>query len=173
MHVASHSNEFGKKTTTPSNLIRLQTLYHAEKRKVDSCILELVSWLHRLVSLVRYRDNGVKALPQRSPTRKGTNINIERRNTDNTESHKSQLSSEDRNLLEEVIKGRNLNPGLSKSQEFTVVKSKKNRIWAVSRSMGSSPRRGMEQHTVHDLDILDGLDSSFSVPREELMNRCT
>lgn len=168
---ANTGNDFGKKSATPNSLIRLQTFYHADKRKVDSCILELVTWLHRLVSLVRYRDNGLKALPLRSPTRKGSNMYIEK-HSDNTKTHKVQLSSEDRNLLEDVMKRRNLVPGLSKSQEFAVVKSKRNKVWAVSRSMGSSPRRGGTMHRSEDadvLDILDGLDSSFSVPRGDLI----
>ncbi|XP_042063290.1 protein PSK SIMULATOR 2-like [Salvia splendens] len=164
---ANNGNEFGKKTATPSNLIRLQTLYHADKRKVDSCILELVTWLHRLVSLVRYRDNGLKALPQRSPTRKGSNINIDK-HSDKTKTHKAQLSSEDRNLLEDVMKRRNLVPGLSKSQEF--VKSRKNKVWALSRSTGNSPRREIKHQTAaHVLDVLDGLDTSFSVPSGDLI----
>lgn len=94
------------------------------------------------------------------------------KHSDNTKTHKVQLSSEDRNLLEDVMKRRNLVPGLSKSQEFAVVKSKKNKVWAVSRSMGSSPRRGGTMHRSEDadvLDILDGLDSSFSVPRGDLI----
>lgn len=121
--------------------------------------------LHRLVNVVRYRDNGLKAVPVRSPTRKGSNINSETCN-DNGKTHKVQLSSEDRNLLEDVMKRRKLVPGLSKSQEFVVVKNKKNKVWALSRSTGSSPRRGEPKpKKAHVLDILDGLDSSFSVPR--------
>ncbi|KAK6115207.1 hypothetical protein DH2020_007476 [Rehmannia glutinosa] len=160
------TNEFGnKKTNTTNNVIRLQTLYHADKRKVDACILELVTWLHRLISLVRYRDNGLKPMPVRSPTRKGSNANSETTPHNNA---KIQLSSEDKNLLEDVMKRRKLLPGLSKSQEFVMVKNKKNKIWALSRSTGSSPRRGMRHQKGDVLDILDGLDSSFSVPREYL-----
>ncbi|KAI3464826.1 hypothetical protein Pfo_021489 [Paulownia fortunei] len=164
---ANTGNEFGKKTSTPNNLIRLQTLYHADKHKVESCILELVTWLHRLISLVRYRDNGLKALPVRSPTRKGSNTNSETL-SNNGKTHRVQLSSEDRNLLEDVMKRRKLVPGLSKSQEFVMVKNKKNKVWALSRSTGSSPRRGLKHQKADVLDILDGLDSSFSVPRDDL-----
>ncbi|KZV20133.1 hypothetical protein F511_00990 [Dorcoceras hygrometricum] len=159
---ANTGNEFGKKASPPTNLIRLQTLYHADKRKVEACILELITWLHRLVNLVRYRDNGLKSMPARSPTRKGLIINIE---CQNAAVHKGNLSSEDRNLLEEVMKPRKLVPGLSKSQEFVIAKNKKSKIWA-SRSMGSSPRRGPKHQKSDVLDILDGLDSTFSVPRE-------
>ncbi|KAG6432035.1 hypothetical protein SASPL_103608 [Salvia splendens] len=144
---ANNGNEFGKKTATPSNLIRLQTLYHADKRKVDSCILELVTWLHRLVSLVRYRDNGLKALPQRSPTRKGSNINMDK-HSDKTKTHKAQLSSEDKNLLEDVMKRRNLVPGLSKSQEFSLQSSilSLKGVLGVCRVWGYNPLRELERH---------------------------
>ncbi|KAK6120514.1 hypothetical protein DH2020_045744 [Rehmannia glutinosa] len=161
----TNSDQGNKKTNTTNNVIRLQTLYHADKRKVDACILELVTWLHRLISLVRYRDNGLKPMPVRSPTRKGSNANSETTPHNNA---KIQLSSEDKNLLEDVMKRRKLLPGLSKSQEFVMVKNKKNKIWALSRSTGSSPRRGMRHQKGDVLDILDGLDSSFSVPREYL-----
>ncbi|KAL0432346.1 UNVERIFIED_CONTAM: protein PSK SIMULATOR 2 [Sesamum latifolium] len=162
---ANTGNEFGKKTSTPNNVIRLQTLYHADKRKADACILELVTWLHRLVSLVRYRDNGLKVLPLRSPTTKGLNFNVESLSTSNDKIHKAQLNLEDKNLLEEVMKRRKLVPGLSKSQELVTGKTKK--VW-VSRSAGSSPRGGFAHPKANVLDILDGLDTSFSAPREDL-----
>ncbi|KAK4390800.1 protein PSK SIMULATOR 2 [Sesamum angolense] len=163
---ANTGNEFGKKTSSQNNLIRLQTLYHADKRKVESWILELVTLLHRLISLVRYRDNGLKAQPARSPTNKGSNrISETLRNSNNGRMHGAQLSSEDRDLLEDVMKRRKFIPGLSKSQEFVMVKNKKNKIFALSRSTGSSPRRGMKHQQADVLDILDGLDSWFAVPR--------
>ncbi|KAL0438411.1 UNVERIFIED_CONTAM: protein PSK SIMULATOR 2 [Sesamum latifolium] len=163
---ANTGNEFGKKTSSQNNLIRLQTLYHADKRKVESWILELVTLLHRLISLVRYRDNGLKAQPARSPTNKGSNrISQTLSNSNDSRMHRAQLSSEDRDLLEDVMKRRKFVPGLSKSQEFVMVKNKKNKIFALSRSTGSSPRRGMKHQQADVLDILDGLDSSFAVPR--------
>ncbi|KAL0347493.1 UNVERIFIED_CONTAM: protein PSK SIMULATOR 2 [Sesamum calycinum] len=161
---ANTGNEFGKKTSTPNNVIRLQTLYHADKRKADACILELVTWLHRLISLVRYRDNGLKVLPFRSPTTKGLNFNVESLSNSNNKIHKAQLNLEDKNLLEEVIKRRKLVPGLSKSQEL--VMGKRKNVW-VSRSAGGSPRGGLAHPKANVLDILDGLDTSFSAPRED------
>ncbi|CAA0841171.1 Protein of unknown function (DUF668 [Striga hermonthica] len=163
---ANTGNEFGKKTSTPpNNIIRLQTLYHADRPKVEAHILELVTWLHRLVSLVRYRDNGLpKPLHTRSPTQKGllTGIWAKAQNS----SRAAHISSEDRNLLEDVMKRRKLLPGLSKSQEFGPAKNsnRKSKIWALSKSTGSSPRRGTKHQKADVLDILDGLDSSFSVP---------
>lgn len=156
-------NEFGKKANANTNLIRLQTLYHADKKKMDGYILELVTWLHRLIYIVRYRDNAPKALPTKSPTRKGLNLHVEMLNNNGKT---SQLSLEDRNLLEEVMRRRKMVPGRSKSQEFAVVGKKKSKVWAISRSTGSSPRRVDHPKATNSnvLDILDGLDTSFSSP---------
>ncbi|XP_011074996.1 uncharacterized protein LOC105159583, partial [Sesamum indicum] len=160
---ANTGNEFGKKTSTPNNVIRLQTLYHADKCKADACILELVTWLHRLISLVRYRDNGLRILPFRSTT-KGLNFNIKALSNSNDKIHKAELNLEDKNLLEEVMKRRKLVPGLSKSQEL--VTGKRMKLWG-SRSAGSSPRGGLAHPKANILDILDGLDTSFLAPRED------
>ncbi|CAA2961100.1 Hypothetical predicted protein [Olea europaea subsp. europaea] len=162
---ANAGNEFGKKTGTPSNLIRLQTFYHAEKQKADSHILELVAWLHRLVSLVTYRDNGLKAQPVQSPTLRGSNALS---SNNNAGIRTVQLSPDDKNLLDKVTKRKNLATGLSKSQEFMTVQKRKNKVWALSRSTGSSPRRGLEHLKGNVLDILDGLDSTFLAPREDI-----
>ncbi|XP_073035676.1 protein PSK SIMULATOR 2-like isoform X2 [Primulina eburnea] len=161
---ANNGNEFGKKTDAQNNLIRLQTLYHADKLKVESCILELVTWLHHLISLVRYRDNGHKPLPTTSPTRKEFSLYAK-----NIELHKYKISLEDRNLLEEVMKRRKPALGLSKSQEFGMVKTRKNKVWSLSRSTGSSPRRELNHPKADALDILDGLDSTFLAPRHDLI----
>ncbi|KAK4797435.1 hypothetical protein SAY86_029761 [Trapa natans] len=53
---ANMGNEFENGKPSSTNLIRLQTLYHADKQKTDLCILQLVTWLHRLFSLMRHQD---------------------------------------------------------------------------------------------------------------------
>ncbi|KAK4348989.1 hypothetical protein RND71_031744 [Anisodus tanguticus] len=155
---ANTGSEFGKKTPPQVSLIRLQTLYHADKQKMDYHVLELVTWLHRLISLVRF--NGPKGFPGRSPTRKGSLfLQTEVTNT-NSKTTKVQISVEDRNLLEKVMKRRSLVPGRSKSQEFLLPKNRK-KVWALSRSMGSSPCTEFRNPKDNVLDILDGLDSAF------------
>ncbi|KAL3505404.1 hypothetical protein ACH5RR_035245 [Cinchona calisaya] len=157
---ANTGNEFGKKTCTNTNLIRLQTLYHADKKKMDSYILELVTWLHRLISVVRYRDTGHKAPPSQSPTRNGPNLHTVML-SNNSKVHRAQLSIEDRNLLEEVMKRRKIAPVRSKSQEFVAAKKRRTKVWALSRSTGTSPRIELGHPRANVLDILDGLDTSF------------
>ncbi|KAL3514777.1 hypothetical protein ACH5RR_027494 [Cinchona calisaya] len=155
-------NGFGKNMNKNPSLIRLQTLYHADKKKMDSYILELVTWLHRLITVVKYRDSGPNAIPSRSPTRKGLNIQAEIL-SNNSNVHRAQLSLEDRDLLEEVMKRTKLVSWRSKSQEFA--KKGRTKVWALSRSTGSSPRIELGHHpNANVLDILDGLDTSFSAP---------
>lgn len=57
------TTEFGDENPKQNNVIRLETLYHADKQKADLCILEMVTWLRRLISLVK-RD---KPMPIQSP----------------------------------------------------------------------------------------------------------
>jgi hypothetical protein len=152
---ANTGSEFGNKTSgIHHNIIRLQTLYHADKKKMDAYILELVTWLHCLISRVSYRDKGRKAVPVHSPIRKGL-----RNNSIKVNGAETQLTTDDKNLLEEVMKPRRLIGGLSKSQEFSM--GKKTKLWGLSRSTGSSPRRELEYTKSSLLDILDGLDTTF------------
>jgi hypothetical protein len=155
---ANTGNEFGKKTATQNNIIRLQTLYHADKTKMDGYILKLVTWLHRLISRVRFGDTGIrKSLPARSPTHRV--VTLQCNAEDNSGTHGAQISEEDRILLEEVMKKRKMVKGLSKSQEF---KKRAKKKWAFSKSTGSSPRKEeFKKQNSSMLDVLDGLDSSF------------
>ncbi|KAI3797421.1 hypothetical protein L1987_32678 [Smallanthus sonchifolius] len=153
---ANTGNEFGKKTAGSNNIIRLQTLYHADKQKMDRYILDLVILLHRLISLVRYRDKVPKYTPTRSPISKGS-LTLH----PDGQLRPVKISPEDQNLLEEVTKRRTVVPGVSKSQEFVMVKKKK-RVFASSRSMGSSPPRDLKYANANNmLDVLDGLGTTY------------
>ncbi|PWA95393.1 hypothetical protein CTI12_AA048920 [Artemisia annua] len=161
---ANTGNEFGKKTAGSNNIIRLQTLYHADKQKMDRYILDLIIWLHRLISLVRFRDKVPKYAPTQSPPT--TNNGLIMRSDPsqlkaNGKPQRVQISMEDKNLLEKVMKRRMLVPGISKSQEFVIVKKKRASVFASSRSMGSSPRRETAYTNADMLDVLDGLGPNF------------
>lgn len=155
---ANSGNEFGKKGAFNNSVIRLQTLYHADKQKTDRYILELVTWLHRLLTVARQRDHRVRVLPVHSPTCKGLDRISSK--SDSRETKTALLSEEDQNLLARAMSRRRLNPGLSKSQEFTPVKMRGRRVLAVSRSTGSSPRRS-ELPVSNCLDVIDGIDPLF------------
>ncbi|KAM0010673.1 hypothetical protein Hdeb2414_s0071g00773791 [Helianthus debilis subsp. tardiflorus] len=153
---ANTGNEFGKKTAGSNNIIRLQTLYHADKQKIDRYILDLVILLHRLISLVRYRDKVPKYTPTRSPISKGS-LTLH----PDGQRQQDKISLEDKNLLEQVAKRRSVVPGVSKSQEFVISTKKKKRVFASSRSMGSSPPRDYKHANANMLDVLDGLGTTF------------
>ena len=115
--VAVCSNEFGENTTKESNLIRLQTLYYAEKHKIDFYIIELLTQIHYLVTFVRYRHNTMKPMPKRTSPRRldfqSKFISIDSIN----KPLGSKLSQEDKRLLEEVTMRRR-SPGVSKSEDL-------------------------------------------------------
>ncbi|KAG5542449.1 hypothetical protein RHGRI_022101 [Rhododendron griersonianum] len=146
--------EFSKKGATQTTVIRLQTLYHADKQKTDMCILELAIWLHRLISVVRKRDSGIRIFPVKSPNRPGVNLQPPKTSS-------VQLSPEDKNLLEQVMSRRRLVPGISKSQEFPFGKGG-SKVWDVSRSTGNSPTKRLDRPKSSSvLDVMDGLGTPF------------
>ncbi|KAK4787725.1 hypothetical protein SAY86_011558 [Trapa natans] len=172
---ANTSNEFGKTKPMSTNLIRLQTLYHADKQKTDRYILELVTWLHRLFNLLRYRDDGaIKHLPVYQKPTKGKHPNFYSNALPPSEStakaKRSELSEEECEMLNRACR-RKLVPGISKSQELRRdYRTRRSSVFAFSRSMGSSPDRefGVGQATppppnpkINILDVMDGLDSSM------------
>ncbi|KAI8548945.1 hypothetical protein RHMOL_Rhmol07G0313000 [Rhododendron molle] len=152
---ANTGTEFSKKGATQTTAIRLQTLYHADKQKTDMCILELAIWLHRLISVVRKRDNGIRIFPVKSPNHPGVNLQPPKTSS-------VQLSPEDKNLLEQVMSRRRLVPGISKSQEFPFGKGG-SKVWDVSRSTGNSPTKRLDRPKSSSsvLDVMDGLGAPF------------
>ncbi|CAN1824544.1 Protein PSK SIMULATOR 2 [Linum perenne] len=162
-------SDYGKtNTAAQGNLIRLQTLYHADKEKTDQNILEAVAWLHHLIKLVRQRDNGLRTggLTLKSATYRGQDLHSKMQQQQQ-KPHVPLLSEEDRDLLNKVSRKR-LIPGISKSQEFSRA-NKSGRGWASlsrNKSTGTSPAKeiGRRRKMVHQpranlLDILDGLHS--------------
>ncbi|KAL8126342.1 protein PSK SIMULATOR 2-like isoform X2 [Apium graveolens] len=145
--------EFGK--TTKNSVIRLQTLYHADKGKMDRYILELVICLHRLISLVKYKDSGSKAQPVQSPIKKELVPDHET----HSEVQKNTITLEAGNVTDNTMKRRKL-LGKSKSLEFVMERRKSHKVRASSRSAGSSPRRALERRQSKSsiLDVLDGID---------------
>ncbi|CAN1824539.1 Protein PSK SIMULATOR 2 [Linum perenne] len=174
---ASTGSDYGKtNTAAQGNLIRLQTLYHADKEKTDQNILEAVAWLHHLIKLVRQRDNGLRTggLTLKSATYRGQDLHSKMQQqqqfvllNQTRKPHVPLLSEEDRDLLNKVSRKR-LIPGISKSQEFSRA-NKSGRGWASlsrNKSTGTSPAKeiGRRRKMVHQpranlLDILDGLHS--------------
>lgn len=152
------SIEFGK--TTKSGVIRLQTLYHADKGKMDRYILELVICLHRLISLIKYKDKGSKAQPVESPVEK--ELVPDHETSSEVQTNTNTVTLEDGNVADNTLKRSKL-LGKSKSLEFVMERRKSYKVRASSRSAGSSPRRALERRQSKSsiLDVLDGIHATY------------
>lgn len=79
LHCFLCSKEHSKgRATQSNNLIRLQTLYHADKVKTEQQILELVILLHHLIHLAKRQQRRSTSLRCRSPTPKDMAKNAHR-----------------------------------------------------------------------------------------------
>ncbi|KAK9165174.1 hypothetical protein Scep_000365 [Stephania cephalantha] len=169
---ANAGNDFNKKTSAQNSILRLETLYHAEKEKTETYILELVAWLHYLISQVRQRDYGFKPMgPVRSPTQKIMVVPSEAQKDQHLLSNGKanrmpKLSQVDQDMLDD-LSSRRSNPGISKSQEFSTKKKRRGiNGLTMSKSSGSSPTRefniseAVEHAKVDALDVIDGLNST-------------
>ncbi|CAJ1972562.1 unnamed protein product [Sphenostylis stenocarpa] len=159
---ANTSTEFCENTAKENKLIRLQTLYYAEKQKIDFYIIELLTRLHCLVTFVRYRhSNPMRPMSAKtSPSRLEFQAKMLQFITLDSISKSlgTQLSHEDKRLLEEVTMRRR-NPGVSKSEDLAVTKKRRAKVYHHCSSVGSSPvtTKALEHQRSNVLDIIDGL----------------
>ncbi|KAF5942604.1 hypothetical protein HYC85_020246 [Camellia sinensis] len=173
-------SDVNKKPTGQTDLIRVETLHHADKDKTEAYILELVVWLHHLVSQSRVATNGGFRSPIKSPMRSPNQKTMIQLST-----HKSgssplpSLTIEDQEMLRDVSK-RKLTPGISKSQEFDTSKIRLSKHHRLSKSISHSPAsetkkepivRRLSSVPVFDfdidrikaLDVIDRVDTIRSV----------
>lgn len=127
------------KPTGQTDLIRLETLYHADKEKTETYILDLVVWLHHLVSQSKSEINcGMRSQIKSlicSPNQKTIQLSPNKSSCPLPE-----LTVEDQEMLSDVIK-RKLTPGISKSQEFDTAKFRLRKHYRLSKSSSHSPTR--------------------------------
>ncbi|PIA47275.1 hypothetical protein AQUCO_01400151v1 [Aquilegia coerulea] len=153
---ANTGSEVNRKPAGQTELIKIETLHHADKEKTESCILELIVWLHHLISQSRSGINGGIRSPIKSPIRSPTQKTIP------LPSHKPNSSSpiltfEDKEMLRDVNK-RKLTPGISKSQEFDTGRRRLGKHTRLSKSNSHSPTSSKEIFPVRRLPTLPVID---------------
>ena len=154
------------KPTGQMDLTRIETLYHADKDKTEAYILELVIWLHHLISQSKTA-NGERSpikSPVRSPTQRGASITLSPNK--NSSNSSPLLTQEDQDMLRDV-RYRQFIPGISKSQEFDT-KERHIKQSRLSKSNSHSPSSGNHKEVLSIRRLLPVID--FEIDRTKALD---
>lgn len=133
---ANTGSEVNRKPAGQTDLLRIETLHHADKDKTEGFILELVVWLHYLVTQVKASNGGIRSpvkSPIRSPNQKAIQLSPNKLHPPSP-----VLTVEDQEMLRDVSK-RKKTPGISKSQEFDTAKTRLSKHHRLTKSNSHSP----------------------------------
>ncbi|ESW31895.1 hypothetical protein PHAVU_002G277200 [Phaseolus vulgaris] len=167
---ASTGSELNKKTVK-ADVMRIETLHHADKDKVENYILELLLWLHRLAIKSK---SGIDTGETRSTLKSHVSSTLQTTNQQSTKALPPLLTSDEQQMLQDVS-NKICKRGISKSLDFDSLKNgltentrltKSSSYSSTSRSKEYSFNRILSKLPVIDfvidkkraLDVIDRLD---------------
>ncbi|CAD5167059.1 unnamed protein product [Musa acuminata subsp. malaccensis] len=168
--------EMNRRLPGHTDLIKIETLHHADKDKTDAYILDLVLWLHHLITHSRPGNTAIRSpnkSPIRSPKKKRSPVSSP---MNKSASPSSKLTPEEQEMLRDVdFRRRTL--GRSKSQEFEIGGARLRKDDRLSKSSSHCPRNEISKEfslmrrqsvapvidfdidRIKVLDIIDRVDS--------------
>ncbi|XP_071724781.1 protein PSK SIMULATOR 1-like [Rutidosis leptorrhynchoides] len=164
-----------KSASGTMDVIRIETLHHADMEKMDTYILDQVLWLNYLISrsMDAAQQSNISSQPIKAP-----NCVTSQKPNQEPRSHATSLTTEDQLLLESVGRKRPKNPNgqsrsldfdfertrlrkndrLSKSASHPPVKVKKGPV-SIKRMPSGVPLFSFKMEKQKALDIIDRLDA--------------
>ncbi|XVE86435.1 hypothetical protein DITRI_Ditri18aG0034000 [Diplodiscus trichospermus] len=137
---ANTGSELNRKPSTkPADVIRIETLYHADKEKTEAYILEQLLWLHHLVNKSK------SGVPLGSKTNIKTLITASQKNELSKPECATSLTPEEQKLLQDLSKTVRIQ-GISRSQDFDFERRRLRKHDRLTKSTSHSPPRESKEN---------------------------
>lgn len=153
----SCSSELNKKTMK-ADVMRIETLHHADKAKVENYILELLLWLHRLAVKSKA---GIDTGETRSTLKSQVGTALQTTNQQSTKALSPLLTTDEQKMLQDVSNKIRIRR-ISKSLDFDSVMADNDRLTKSSSYSYSSTSRSKElsfNRILSKLPVIDfGID---------------
>lgn len=135
---ANTGSDGNRKPALQNDVVRIETLHHADKDKTESCVLEMLLWLHHLAT----RSKAISNTEGNKTTLKSTPLPKANQQPEDlvANARSPVLMPEDQEMLQAVTKKRQT-PGISRSLDFDTEKISLRKRSSLTRSNSHSPRR--------------------------------